>query len=300
MSRTVKYYWRDSILPMHLLDHMKKTLLLVSLLSLLGGTQAFARVQETRIHFTDGGAAANTSTVAAVVTMDWWNKAAITTGAPAVRPNNTTIQGLSLKDTQGVTSRYTFGYTKTGSAGIWSYNSQTVPVNPHYNVPDAYRTGGGVGGNNGTISSYSISGLTVGDTLDLAFGGLVNVGATYKNRYVVTISGATIANVNADTEIYFSNNTASSWSKTANSVTLTIGDGNTSAQSGFAAMLSGLTMTSNTLAIQIDTRTGTGGAAASGSGSSYGLSYMSIIPEPATASLSLLGLAVLTLRRRRK
>lgn len=278
---------------------MKKTLLIISLLFLLGGTESFARVQETRIHFTDGGTAANTNTPAAAVTMDWWNKAAITTGGPGVRPSGTTIQGLSLMDTQGVTTRYTFGYTKTGPSGIWSYNNQTVPVNPHYSVPDAYRTGGCVGGNNGTISKYSVSGFTVGDTLDLAFGGLVNDGSGYNNRYTITITGATIGNVNADTELYLGNTTASSWSATGNSITLVLGNGTSSAQTGFAAMLSDLTMTSNSLDIQIDTRTGTGGAAGTGSGASYGLSYMSVIPEPATASLSLLGLAALAFRRRR-
>ncbi|OCA02371.1 hypothetical protein AC781_00120 [Akkermansia glycaniphila] len=287
---------------MHLLDHMKKTLLFVSLLSLFGGTQAFARVQETRINFTAGGAAANASTPAATVTMDWWNDVSITTGGPAVRPSGTAIDGLSLMDTQGVTTRYTFGYTKTGSAGIWGYNVHTSPVNPNYNVPEQYRSGYMPGGNNGTISKYSVSGFTVGDTLDLAFGGLVNDGTitTQQNRYVITITGATIANINNDSEIYFSKTTASSWSTSGNSITLTIGDGNTYAQAGFAAMLSGLTMTSNTLDIQIDARNKTTGGVASGSGATYGLSYMSIIPEPATASLSLLGLAVLTLRRRRK
>ncbi len=281
---------------------MKKTLILISLLSIFGGTQAFARVQETRINFTSGAAAANAATPAATVTMGWWNDASIATGGPAVRPANTTIDGLSLMDTQGVTTRYTFGYTKTGSAGIWGYNTHISPVNPHYNVPEQYRSGFMPGGNNGTISKYSISGFTVGDTLDLAFGGLVNDGtvSTQQNRYVITITGATIANVNTDTELYFSNTTASSWSTTGNSITLTIGDGNSYAQTGFAAMLSGLTMTSDTIAIQIDARNKTAGAAASGSGATYGLSYMAVIPEPATASLSLLGLAVLAIRRRRK
>ena len=278
---------------------MKKTLIFVTLLSVFGCTAALARVQETRIYFTDGGAAANTSTPAATVTMDWWNKASIATGTPTVRPNNTTIQGLSLMDTKGDTTRYTFGYTKTGSAGIWSYNNQSIPVNPHYSVPAACRTNGAVGGNNGTISTYSVSGFTVGDTLDLAFGGLVSDMSGYSNRYVITITGATIANINSDTELYCSNTTASSWSTNGNSVTLVLGNGTSSAQTGFAAMLSGLTTTGNKLSIQIDARTGTGGAAATGGGSSYGLSYMSVIPEPATASLSLLGLASMAFRRRR-
>ncbi len=278
---------------------MKKTLFSITLLSLIAGDACGAAVQETRIYFTDGGSAANAATPAATVTMDWWNQAAIATGAPAVRPANTTIHGLSLMDTKGDTTRYSFGYTKTGSAGIWSYTSQTVPINPNYTVPDTYRTGGGIGGNNGTISQYSVSGFTVGDTLDLAFGGLVNDGTGYNNRYVITITGATIANINSDTELYMGNATASSWNTAGNSITLVLGSGTASAQTGFAAMLSGLTMTSNTLSIQIDARTGTGGAAGSGNGSSYGLSYMAVIPEPATASLSLLGLAAMAFRRRR-
>ncbi len=255
-----------------------------------------ASVQETNINLTIGAPTsgqASTSYDAGT----GWNTLTAKSGSATDWPAGTSISGMQLKDTAGNDS-YTLTFTKTGAAGIFKYSDYAAPSLGDHSAGEPYNTSG-IGGNNTTGLTFTLSGFQSGDVLNsLVFGGMV-INNKFKNDYKITITGATWG-AGSTSDIALSDPTnvgTPTWSgKTEGSSTqsLTLVPTGTENGTGFTVELKDLVMTGSELTISITSPT-----AATSGGSKVALDYISIIPEPATASLSLLSLGLLSLRRRR-
>lgn len=229
-----------------------------------------------------------------------WNHVGMPTGnAGGFWPENKEVTGIQLKDVYGNDS-YQLSIKKTKGAGMWNQGNKGVVIP---SVPGFAEEGGInpslIGPNNDSTIIYTLSGFQSGDSLKgLIVGGFATNNADptkYRNTYTMTITGATLANLNQINMQTSTEDYTMQWSIVDdNTVQLTMASTDKStAQVGFAAELSDLVMTGTDLSIQI------GASSTNTSGANSGIAYIAVLPEPATCSLGLLSLGLLCLRRRR-